>query len=78
MVNITHENAFKNYRFSTRIVRITNTLVVIMFAYIIYYIVQIAQDNDAQISSWFLPIVIFCSLILPIGIFLYYRKINKS
>ena len=78
MVNITEENALKNYRFSTRIVRITNTLVVIMFAYIIYYIVQSAKENEIQLSSWFLPIVIISSLLLPLVIFLYNRKINKS
>ena len=78
MVNITEENALKNYRFSTRIVRITNTLTVIMFTYIIYYIIQSAKESELQFSSWFVPIVIVCSLLLPIGIYLYYRKINKS
>ncbi len=78
MINITEENALKNYRFSTRIVRIVNTLTVIMFAYIIYYIVQSAKEQDIQFSSWFLPIVISFSVLLPIGILLYNRKINKS
>ena len=78
MVNITEENALKNYRFSTRIVRVTNTLTVIMFAYIIYYIVQNAKNNDIQFSSWFVPVVIGASLLLPVVIFLYYKKINKS
>lgn len=78
MVNITDKNALKNYRFSTRIVRIVNTLTVIMFAYIIYYIVQSAKENEIQFSGWFVPIVIISSLLLPIGIYLFYRKINKS
>lgn len=78
MVNITDENALKNYRFSTRILRIVNTLTVIMFTYIIYNIVQSAKENEIQIGSWFLPIVLTCSVLLPIVIFLYYHKINKS
>ncbi|WP_104734422.1 DUF1648 domain-containing protein [Hanstruepera ponticola] len=78
MVNITEENALKNYRFSTRIVRVVNTLTVIMFAYIIYYIVQNAKEHDMQFSSWFVPSVISFSILLPIGIYLYYKKINKS
>jgi uncharacterized membrane protein len=78
MVNITEENALKNYRFSTRILRVTNTLTVIMFAYILYYTIQNAKDNEMQLSQWFIPIVIGVSLILPIAVFLYYRKINKS
>jgi uncharacterized membrane protein len=78
MVNITKENALKNYRFSTRILRVTNTLTVIMFAYILYYIIQNAKDNDMQFSPWFIPVVIGVSLFLPIVIFWYYRKTNKS
>ena len=78
MVNITEENALKNYRFSTRIVRVVNTLTVIMFAYIIYYIVQNAKEHNIQFSPWFVPFVISFSILLPIGIYLYYRKINKS
>src|SRR5690606_34233705 len=34
MVNITEENALKNYRFSTRIVRGVNLFTVVLFAYI--------------------------------------------
>ena len=78
MVNITEENALKNYRFSTRILRIVNTLIVIMFVYIIYYIVQSAKENELQFSSWFAAIVIGVSLLLPLVIFLYYRKINTD
>lgn len=77
MVNITQENALKNYRFSTRIVRIVNTLTVIMFTYIIYYIIQKAKDSDLQFSSWFLPLVLTISILLPIGILIYQRRINK-
>lgn len=78
MVNITEENALKNYQFSTRIVRVVNTLTIIMFVYIIYYIVQSVKQHEIQFSNWFLPIVISFSILLPIGIFLYNRKLNKS
>ncbi|WP_250434037.1 DUF1648 domain-containing protein [Hanstruepera flava] len=78
IVNITEENALKNYRFSTRVVRVVNTLTVIMFAYIIYYIVQSAKDNEIHLSNWFVPVVVGFSLLLPIVILLYYKKLNKS
>lgn len=77
MVNITENNALKNYRLSTRIVRITNTLIVIMFAYIIYYIVQNAKEYDMQFSSWFVPVVLSICFLITIVVFFYSRKINK-
>ena len=77
MVNITKDNALKNYRFSTKIVRIVNTLSMTMFAYITYQIIESAKGKVLSMGSWFLPIVIGVSLILPIGIIIYFRKINR-
>lgn len=78
MVNITEENALKNYRFSTRIVRIVNLLTIVLFTYITYHIIQSAKGAQIELGSWFLPIVIGCSVILPIGILIYMKKQNKN
>ena len=78
MVNITEENALKNYRFSTRILRIVNMLSMIMLAYLTYQIVQSAKSSTFSLGTYFLPIVIGTSILLPIIIIIYYRKINKS
>ena len=78
MVNITEKNALKNYRFSTRIVRIVNMLSMVMFSYIVFQTITSAKGKVLTIGSWFLPIVIGVSIILPIFIIIYFRKINRT
>lgn len=77
MVNITEENALKNYRFSTRIVRFANLFVMFIFGVIAYSIVETSKGHINTIDSWFLPLVIGISIALPIIIFIYQKKINK-
>jgi uncharacterized membrane protein len=77
-VNITEDNVVKNYRFSTRIVRFTNLFVAILFACIQYMMVEHGKGNAIGLGSWFTPTIIGISIILPIFIILYQRKINKS
>ncbi|WP_456440461.1 DUF1648 domain-containing protein [Psychroserpens sp.] len=77
MVNITEENALKNYRFSTRIVRFTNLFIMVIFGLITYSIVESAKGNNSNLDSWILPFVIGTSIILPIAILIYQKKINK-
>ncbi len=77
-VNITETNAYKNYRFSTRILRVVNLLSITLMAYITYFIVGQAKDKEIEISSLFLPLVIGLSIILPIVILIYQRKLNKD
>jgi len=78
MVNITEENALKNYRFSMRIVRVINILSMILLAYLTYQIVESAKSNTFSLGTYFLPIVISIGILLPIFIIIYYKKINKS
>jgi uncharacterized membrane protein len=78
MVNITEENALKNYRLSTRIVRITNVFVMLLFGVISYSMIQGAQSENFQLGSWLLPAIIGFSVLLPIGILNYSQKINKN
>ncbi|WP_431134984.1 DUF1648 domain-containing protein [Psychroserpens mesophilus] len=77
MVNITEENALKNYRFSTRIVRFANLFVMLIFGVIAYNIVESSKGNISNIDSWFLPLVIGSSIMLPIILLIYQNKINK-
>lgn len=77
MVNITEENALKNYKFSTRIVRVVNLLCVLLMAYITFMIVESAFGKQFDLGAWFMPIVIGISIILPIIIFVYMIKLNK-
>lgn len=77
MVNITPENALKNYTFSTRVLRIVNLLCAILFAFIQYKMIAGAQEKAAELGSWFLPIVIGTSVLLPIILIYYQNKLNK-
>ena len=77
-VHITEENALKNYRFSTRIVRIVNLFCMGIFTYISYQIIESTKGQSFLIGTWFLPAVITTCVLLPIFILIYFRKINKS
>lgn len=78
MVNITEENALKNYRFSTRIVRGVNFFTVLLFAYIQYTIIASSKGENISLGSWFLPIVLGLTILLPAFILIYQKKINKT
>jgi uncharacterized membrane protein len=77
MVNITEENALKNYRFSTRLLRVVNFLCVLLMAYITYMIIESALGAKLKMGSWFFPVVICTSIILPIILIIYIKKMNK-
>lgn len=78
MVNITEENALKNYRLSTRIIRFTNVFTMLTFAIIVYAMIASAKGEIFNFGSWFIYAIIGLSIIAPIGILYYSRKINKS
>lgn len=78
MVNITAENALKNYRFSTRLVRLINFLCTVLFAYIQYKIILGARAKTNDLGDWFLPVVIGSSILLPIALIIYQNKLNKD
>lgn len=77
MVDITEENALKNYRFSTRIVRYTNLFVALVFAIIQYTLIQSAMGTSVSIGNWLLPIIIGASIIIPVILIIYQYKMNK-
>ncbi len=77
MVNITEDNALKNYRFSTRTLRIVNFLCVLLMTYITYMIIESAFGKQFNLGTWFVPVVIGVSVVLPIILFVYMKKLNK-
>lgn len=78
MVNINEDNAMKNYRFSTRILRGVNFLCVLLMAYITYKTIEVAKGTDFTLGNWFLPVVVGISIILPIGLLVYMKWLNKD
>ena len=78
MVNITEENALKNYRLSTRLIRFVNLFCLILFALITYEIIESAKGNEFNILG--IPFLIFTLIVPLIGIVFMYRfqrKINS-
>ncbi|MBO3116785.1 DUF1648 domain-containing protein [Winogradskyella sp. DF17] len=78
MVNITEENALKQYSFSTKVLRVVNFLTVLMFGYINFKIIEGAQNGSSDLGMGFLITVIAGSIILPIFIVIYQRQLNKK
>ena len=77
-VKITEENALKNYRFSTRVLRVVNFLNLLLLAYILKTMIYPSEEKNIEIGSWFLPVVIIGSLVLIIYIFVKANKINST
>tara|TARA_R110002073_G_scaffold292033_2_gene457191 strand:+ start:2322 stop:2882 length:561 start_codon:yes stop_codon:yes gene_type:complete len=78
MVNITEENALKNYRLSSRLVRFTNLFCLIIFALISYEIIETSKGNSFSILG--IPFLIFTLVVPLIGIifvFNHQKKINS-
>ena len=78
MVNITEDNALKNYRLSTRIVRFTNLFVIIIFVIVNYTIIASAQSKTINLGEWFVPTIVITSILIPVFILVYHYKINRS
>ncbi|MCF6279063.1 MAG: DUF1648 domain-containing protein, partial [Flavobacteriaceae bacterium] len=65
-INITEDNALKNYRLSTRVVRFTNLFCQIIFAIIIFEIIQLAKGNEVNLLG--IPFLIITILLPLIGV----------
>jgi uncharacterized membrane protein len=78
MVNITEENALKQYRFSTRMLRIVNFFCVLLMGYISYHIIFGAANESSSLGNGFLFVVIGGSVLLPIIILVFQKKLNKN
>ncbi|MBE9489968.1 MAG: DUF1648 domain-containing protein [Bacteroidetes bacterium] len=77
-VNITEENALKNYRLSNRIVRFTNLFSLTLFAIITFDIIQLAKGFKTTILGTTFLIITLVLPIIGVAIILYYqKKINK-
>jgi uncharacterized membrane protein len=77
-VKITEENALKNYRFSTRVLRVVNFLNLLLLAYILKTIMTPYEKQSTAFGGWFLPTIMIGSLVLIIYIFVKANKINSK
>ena len=65
---VTEENAERLYKSATRMIRILNTLIACLFAYITYGIIHTALGHQNGLGSYLLPII----LIATLGITVYF------
>ena len=76
MVSITVQNAERQYKFSSRFLRIVNFCCVLLLSYIVFLMIRGAQDSNSNIGIVFWGLVITISVVLPI-IALVYQQKNK-
>ena len=70
LIEITSENAERQYIIATKLVRFLNTIIACVFCYITYATIQTALGQQSGLGSYFAPI--FIVLILgTIGIYVY-------
>lgn len=55
LVEITAENAPRQYRQAQRLIRFLNTTIQVLFAYITWSTVQIGTGSATALGGWFLP-----------------------
>ena len=77
-VKITEENALKNYRFSTRILRVVNFFNLLLLAFILKTMMAPYENQSTAFVGLFLPTITIGSLVLIIYIFVKANKINSK
>lgn len=78
MVNITEDNAFEQYTFSTRVLRVVNFFIVLMFGYINYQIIEGALNGRSKLGMGFMIAVIGGSIALPVFVLIYQNRLKKK
>ena len=69
-LEITTENAERQYRNMLYMMRALKVLVIILLLYVTYMITQIASGNHHGMGNWFLPIILI-GLLSTVVIFIY-------
>jgi uncharacterized membrane protein len=74
-VEITPDNAFKQYRLATRLMRILKTVILMIFSFLSYKTIRTATGEAAGLGKAFLPIF----LLLTFGVIIIYvaRSLNN-
>ena len=74
---ITEDNAERQYRIATKLLRTMNLVIAAGFAYITYSTIQAAFGNQMGLGMWFLPIFLL-SIFGTTGVYLYSAFRKKS
>lgn len=67
LTEITEQNAMQLYTSATRFIRWLKTMVLLIFAAIIFFTCQASLSSSHQLGAWFLPLAIVCVLAPTVG-----------
>lgn len=70
MKNITAENAEQSYRSATQMIRWLKAVILILFAYTSWMMIQNALGKTSGLGSWFLPLVLL-TIVAPTFYFIF-------
>lgn len=62
LVKITPENAERQYTMATRMIRRLKAFVVLLFAYLVWRTIHIANGEAESLQGWLLPVVLVVTL----------------
>lgn len=68
LVKITPQNALKQYTMGTRMIRLMKAILVWLFLYINFTIIQSADPQSKGLGLWFLPVFLGC-IFIPLIIY---------
>ena len=79
IVKITPKNAEQQYRLATRMMRFVNLFVMLIFYFIVYKIINSANNKTTPImDKWFTPMVLAIALIGGLSVFALSLLKNKK
>jgi hypothetical protein len=75
-VQITEENAERQYRNAVRLIRVLKTVILIIFSFLSFKTIQTATGNSSGLGKAFLP----AFLLITFGVIIFYivRSVNNS
>jgi hypothetical protein len=76
MTVITTENAEWQYKKALRLLRYLQFFISLVFSYIVYQEIESAINKNANLSFWFIPILLF-GIMIP-AVTTVYRSLQKK
>lgn len=75
-VQITEENAERQYQKATRLIRLLKIIIAFLFSLVVFLIYQSATSSTQSSSFWLMPLVL-SSLVIPIAYYIF-QSIKKK
>lgn len=76
LITITEDNAHRQYTFALKMIRALKLMVVLVFGYILFRTIAVANGESMSLGTWFLP-VFFIMIFAPLLFYIFLSKKNK-